>query len=143
MNNHWGTNYRAYQEGIVEFRYALRPHAGHDLAAASRLAIGLSQPLLALAAPAGSPTDSLFRIDPPDVLAIAFKPSEDGKAWILRLFGVSAADRKARIQWAKSSAAKSSPQMWLSDLSELPLTPLDQEIAVPALDLVTVRIERD
>jgi alpha-mannosidase len=141
MNNHWGTNYRAYQEGAVEFRYALRPHAGYDAAASSRLAIGLSQPLLAFAA-AGSPTDPLFRIDPSDVLAAAFKPSEDGKAWILRLFGASGEDRQARVHWAKSSAFKSLPRMWLSDLRELPLAPLGQEIAVPALDLVTVRIER-
>ena len=47
MNNHWGTNYRAYQEGPVTFRYALRPHDGTDSAAASRFAIGRCQPLLA------------------------------------------------------------------------------------------------
>jgi len=126
---------------VVEFRYALHPHAGYDPAAASRLAIGLSQPLLAMAV-SDSPTDSLFRIEPADVLATAFKPSEDGRAWILRLFGASGADKKARLHWAKSSAVKSSPRMWRSDLSEQPLTPLDQEIPVAALDLVTVRIER-
>src|SRR6185312_8848713 len=53
MNNHWGTNYRAYQEGVVAFRYALRPHSGYDAAAANRFSIGLSQPLLARAASAG------------------------------------------------------------------------------------------
>ena len=30
MNNHWGTNYRAYQEGPVTFRFALGPHAAYD-----------------------------------------------------------------------------------------------------------------
>ena len=49
MNNHWGTNYLAYQQGPVTFRYALRPHNGTDIAAASRFAIGLAQPLLASA----------------------------------------------------------------------------------------------
>ena len=28
MNNHWHTNYRAYQEGPVQFRFVLRPHRG-------------------------------------------------------------------------------------------------------------------
>jgi alpha-mannosidase len=126
---------------VVEFRYALRPHAGYDPAGASRFAIGLSHPLLTSTA-ADSLTDSPFRIEPADVLAVAFKPSEDGKAWILRLFGASGADRKARLHWAKSSAVKLSPRMWLSDLSEQPLTPLEQEISVAALDLVTIRIER-
>jgi alpha-mannosidase len=46
MNNHWGTNYRAYQEGIVVFRYALRPHTRYHPALASRLAVSLSLPLL-------------------------------------------------------------------------------------------------
>ena len=46
MNNHWGTNYRAYQEGPVRFRYLLRPHRALDPAEASRLAIAQSQPLL-------------------------------------------------------------------------------------------------
>lgn len=51
MNNHWGTNYRAWQEGPLTFRYALRPHADAlDCADASRFAIGLSQALLAMAA---------------------------------------------------------------------------------------------
>ena len=27
MNNYWHTNYKADQEGIVNFKYALRPHA--------------------------------------------------------------------------------------------------------------------
>ena len=49
MNNHWGTNYRAYQDGLIEFRYALRPHAGYSPAAAGRFAIGMSQPLISSA----------------------------------------------------------------------------------------------
>ena len=49
MNNHWGTNYLAYQDGPVEFRYAFRPHgvttlplpAGLRLACHSRLLLQL------------------------------------------------------------------------------------------------------
>ena len=41
MNNHWGTNYRAYQEGPTVFRFVLRPHRRLDPAEASRFAIGL------------------------------------------------------------------------------------------------------
>jgi len=39
----------------VEFRYALRAHGGYDPAAASRLAIGLSQPLMSSVASASRP----------------------------------------------------------------------------------------
>ena len=50
MNNHWGTNYRAYQEGPTVFRFVLRPHRRRDPAEASRFATGFSQPLLAVRA---------------------------------------------------------------------------------------------
>ena len=139
MNNHWGTNYRAYQQGVVEFRYALRPHLGYDPAAASRLAIGLSQPLLASAASANGPAPSLLRIEPADVLALECKPSVDGKAWIVRLFGASGENRRARL----TCAGETAPRIWRSNLSEQPLAPAGQEVEVAAWDLVTLRIDRN
>ncbi len=139
MNNHWGTNYRAYQEGPVSFRYALRPHRGYDAAAASRLAIGLSQPLLAkpAAAPLSAP-DSLLWIEPADVLALTLKPSEDGEAWIVRLFGASGEPRKAKLNWASSHAGRT----WKSNLAEEPLQLVENDISIAGWELVTLRVER-
>jgi len=142
MNNHWGTNYRAYQEGTVVFRYALRPHTRYDPALARRLAVSLSLPLLVSRAAAASTIDSILVIEPDDVQPIAFKPSEDGRAWIVRLFGASGESRKARLRWMKRKTATSEPRMWLSDLTEQPLTPITSEVEVAGLDVVTVRIEQ-
>ena len=121
----------------MEFRYALRAHGGYDPGAASRFSIGLSQPLLVSRASSGTPTPSLLRVEPADVLALALKPSDDGNALIVRLFGASGEDRKARLHW-------DSPQhrIWLSDLSEQPLEPISNEIPVAGWDLVTLRAER-
>ncbi len=138
MNNHWGTNYRAYQQGVVAFRYALRPHSGYDAAAAARLAIGLSQPLLASSAGTRALSPSLFRVEPADVLALECKPSVDGKAWIVRLFGASGEDRRARLTWEGNKA----PRVWRSNLSEEPLALAKEEVDVAAWDLVTLRIDR-
>jgi len=139
MNNHWGTNYRAYQEGIVEFRYALRPHSGYSAAAASRLAIGLSQPLIVSVASSSALTVPALKIEPADVLAITLKPSEDGKAWIVRLFGASGEDRRAKLLWSPGN----NPRLSLSDLSEKIIKPLEQnEIEVAGWDLVTIRADR-
>ena len=137
MNNHWGTNYRAYQSGQVEFRYALRPHRGYDPVAASRLAIGLSQPLLASGAAAHPPSGSLFHIEPADVLALACKPSQDGAGWIVRLFGASGEDRRVKLRWKGDRAVK----IARSNLSEKPIESIAGEIDVAAWDLVTLRIE--
>ena len=149
MNNHWGTNYRAYQEGPVEFRYALRVHKGHNAGAASRFAIGLSQPLLAqpLVAPLlpatpastqNSQLGSLLRVQPDDVLALTLKPSDDGKAWIVRLFNASGAPQKATLTWPKRNGGRS----WRSNLAEDQLDLAPSGIALDPWELATLRIDR-
>jgi alpha-mannosidase len=139
MNNHWETNYRAYQEGVVEFRYALRAHRdAYDPAAASRFAIGLSQPLLARGANSDLPMASRLRIEPVDVLALALKPSDDTDGLMIRLFGASGENRRARLVWPADEPRRLS----LSDTSESRFHPLPDEIPVAGWDVVTVRAER-
>jgi alpha-mannosidase len=139
MNNHWGTNYRAYQEGWMEFRYALRPHTGYDAAAASRLAIGMTQPLVISRSSAIAIVPPPLRIEPADVLALALKPSDDGEAWMVRLFGASGEDRKAKLSWS----AKTAPKMWISDTSERAIEPVaGDEVPIAGWDVVTLRAER-
>jgi alpha-mannosidase len=137
MNNHWGTNYRAYQDGPVEFRYALRPHGGYDPAAASRFSTGLSQPLVASAHGQRSQMGLKLRIDKEDVLVQECKRSTDGNAWIVRLFGAAGEDRKARLTWADGRPI----EVWRSNLREQPLEQLPAQVRVPAWELVTLRIE--
>ena len=137
MNNHWGTNYRAYQEGVVEFRYALRPHRGYDPVASSRLAIGLSQPLMASAAGVNSPAYSLLQIEPADILVSGLKRSDDSKAWIVGLFGASGQSRRAKLRWRNGVPTR----MWVSDISEQKRKRVDGDVEVAGWDLVTLRIE--
>lgn len=142
MNNHWGTNYRAYQEGPVRFRFVLRPHRGRSADAEnSRFATAFSQPLVAAPArgPAPSPTP-LVRVEPADVLVIALKPSDDGKAWIIRLFGAGGAPANARLAWSRPAPEA----VWLTDTSEKPLRKLggDAPVPVPAWGVVALRAER-
>jgi alpha-mannosidase len=70
------------------------------------------------------------------VLAIALKPSDDGKATIVRLFGASGKDRQALLHWAGPHR-----RIALSDLSEDPLQPVEGAIPVAGWDVVTVRAE--
>jgi alpha-mannosidase len=137
MNNHWATNYRAYQDGPVEFRYALRPHGGYEPADASRFATGLSQPLVVSGQGQRSLTGLKLRIDQEDVLVQECKRSADASAWIVRLFGAAGEDRKAGLTWADGRPIK----VWRSNLSELPLERIDTQVDVPAWDLMTLRIE--
>jgi alpha-mannosidase len=136
MNNHWHTNYRADQEGPTRFRFALRPHGGYDPVAAMRFGVESTEPLIAAPASGNGPITSRLRIEPAGVLATACKPSDDGKAVIVRLFGASGKAEQARLAWASTPK-----QVWFSDASERPLKPAAGEIEVPAGGVVTLRAD--
>ncbi len=137
MNNHWGTNYRAYQDGPTVFRFILRPHRRLDRAEATRFATGFSQPLLARPATGNkSPATPLLRVEPAGVITVALKPSDDGKALIVRLFGASGKAESAKLSWAVTPK-----QIWLSDTSEQPLKRAADKIDVPAWGVLTLRAE--
>jgi hypothetical protein len=138
MNNHWGTNYRAYQEGPHVFRFLLRPHRGYRPAEASRLAIAASQPLLpAPARGLASNAVPRLKLDSPDVLVTALKPTDDGKGLIIRLWGAAGREVRTAITWKEPAPAS----VWLSNTSERPITKLTGPIRVPAWGVVTLRAE--
>jgi alpha-mannosidase len=138
MNNHWGTNYRAYQEGPVVFRFILRPHLQASPVEAFRLAIGLNHPLVVRKASGTVPKVApLLYVHSKDVLVTALKPSDDGKAWIVRLFGAAGKTVHTKITWAKPEPR----QIWLSDTSEKRRRKANECIEVPTYDLVTLRAE--
>jgi alpha-mannosidase len=140
MNNHWHTNYRAEQEGPTVFRYFLIPHARFDAARAAAQALECTQPLLVLPARGEPPQPAPLQVSSTSggsVLLSAFKPSEDGRGLILRLFGASGQDGKADLKWTGPTA----PKLWLSDAGERPLQPLSGPVSVPAWSVVTVRAE--
>lgn len=138
MNNHWHTNYRADQEGSTAFRYAIAPHRKYDPMAAQRLGIECSQPLMTMPAVGDAPDGRpLVELDTPDVLLASIKPSNDGKAWIVRLFGASGKDRKATLRWG----AKKPTAVSLSTMSEQPGNLVHGAVDVPAFEIVTLRAE--
>jgi hypothetical protein len=139
MNNHWGTNYRAYQEGPTMFRFILRPHGAPDLPEAERFATGSSQPLLCVRASGTQPpSTSLLRVEPSDILVTALKPADDGKGWIVRLFNAGSRERAATLTWSGSEPAP----MSFSNTAEHPGAAIRGPIPIPPRGLVTVRLER-
>ena len=137
MNNHWHTNYRADQEGETTFRYYLRPHGVYDAVAAARFGLETTQPLIVAPARGEKPVASRLWVEPAGVLLSAMKPSDDGKAIIVRLYGASGKDAVAKLAWSKPEPKAIS----LSDASEQPLSSAPQAIEVPAWGIVTLRAE--
>ncbi|MCW1923142.1 hypothetical protein OKA05_11310 [Luteolibacter arcticus] len=137
MNNAWHTNFRAYQTGLTHFRYIVRPHLSSSPIEATRFAIPFSQPLLPVAAKgAAAPSQSLLEVGSPDIIVLGLKPSDDGAALIVRLFGAAGKDATANLTWSQTPA-----HLWLSDTTEKPLTPVSGPVAVPGWGLVTLRVE--
>ena len=80
MNNHWGTNYCADQQGLVEFRYSIHPHGAYrPLEAAVRHAgeSAASGQRGRTTIGGGAARDDRRR---PRVIATSLRPSRDGKA---------------------------------------------------------------
>jgi len=137
MNNYWETNYKASQDGPTVFRYAIRPHGRYDPSAATRFGVERSQALIAApVAHDAPPPPPLLNVEPPGVVVSALKPSEDGKARIVRLFGASGRPEKATLTWG----TKRAPTMWLSDLSETRGPEIGETVDVPPYGMVTVRV---
>ena len=138
MNNHWGTNYRAYQEGLTTFRFILRPHRGPtNPAEATRFAAGFSQPLLVTGAQGVEPpSQSLLRVTGADIVVSGLKPSDDGRGVIFRLFNASPQEQSARVKWSGSEAQS----IHFSDTSEQAGKRVAGAFQMAGNDLVTLRV---
>jgi alpha-mannosidase len=137
MNNHWHTNYRAEQEGPTVFRYVLHPHKGFVAEDAAKLGIACSQPLIVSPAGGSAVGKPRLKLSSDKVLVSAVKPSDDGKALIVRLFNASGKAERVKLAWANPAPR----QVWLSDTSEQPRGKAGSAIEVPGWGLVTLRAE--
>lgn len=136
MNNYWETNYKADQEGPTVFRYAVRPHAGYDGAAAARFGIERSQPLVAVPARGDSPvTGSLVQVEGGPVLITSLKPARGGGAWILRIFNPTDAPARASLRWRDPIPSRVS----ISSPGEEQGPPVDGPVELAPYEIVTLR----
>ncbi len=140
MNNHWGTNYRAYQEGPTTFRFVLRPHRAPDLADASRFAITFSYPLLPRLSDKTNPIPKpLLTLANPNIFVSALKPSDDAKSIILRLYNPTLAPQSTTLAWPQ----RPPKSLFLSDTTERPREKAPATFSLPPNALITVLAQFD
>jgi hypothetical protein len=140
MNNYWETNYKAGQEGPTTFRYSIMPHRRFDSGKASKFAIEQSQPLIAVPVNGKAPIQrSILSVEPTGVIVTAFKPSEDGKAWVVRLFNTADRPEKAGLIWTKPAPNT----VWLSNLAEDQVAKITGPVEMAAYEFLTLRVPLD
>jgi alpha-mannosidase len=136
MNNYWETNYKAGQEGPTTFRYSIEPHHSFDTGNAAKFGTGQSQPLIAVPVDNKTPAPgSIMKVEPASIIVTAFRPSEDGKDWIVRLFNAGTQPEKATVTWVKTTP----DAVWLSNLAEEKIDKATGSIEMAAYDIVTLR----
>ncbi|MFV8346998.1 glycoside hydrolase [Flavobacterium sp. ZB4P13] len=99
MNNYWHTNYKADQEGVVHFRYALRPHGMVNGSEMEKAASEFTQPLIALpikndiALP-----KELFELTNSRIVVTSITPNADG-TYLIRLFNPEQSVQQTQFAW--------------------------------------------
>jgi len=139
MNNYWHTNYKADQEGLVTLRYVVTPHLGPDAAAAKKLGLEASAPLIAVAAGPASPVPRFpLALGAGPLVATRLKPSADGTGWILRLYNASSEPETLRL----AGEALDRGRVFLGGLegSRGPAVPTSLE--VPGFGILTLLVSR-
>ncbi len=140
MNNYWETNYRASQDGPTTFRYALQPHRRFDQAAAARFGIERSQPMVVVPVKRDTPqAGPRLRVEPAGVILTSLRPSDDGKALIVRLFNAGDTPQKATLEWAEPAPIRVSHSSPRQEVGPTVAGTVD----LPAMGIVTLRAELD
>ncbi|MEQ9423517.1 MAG: glycoside hydrolase family 38 C-terminal domain-containing protein [Cyclobacteriaceae bacterium] len=139
MNNAWFVNYKAYQEGMIKFRYALRPHGQYSVAEAKRSGIEESTPMLAVATHKDSqPIASAFTLSgSDDVIVTSFKPSAEGNAWMIRFFNSSDSPSSIKVNWG----SKKPTNVYLSSPLEEIGSEVNNSLDLVPWEIVTIRAE--
>jgi len=139
MNNYWGTNYKAEQEGISKYSFTLIPHLRRDLAETEKSAIEQNQPLIAVSINKDAKQyKSLFEVVSSKVVATMVKPSSDGKGYIVRLFNTSQQPAEAEAKWGNFKASK----MFISNPDEKQLKPVTGKISFLPNEIITLKLEK-
>lgn len=98
MNNYWHTNYKADQEGISHYRYALKIHGLTDQSEIEKSAFEFSEPMIAFATNEDeSLGKQLFELTNDKIVVTSITPSKKGLT--VRLFNPQSSQQQTGFRW--------------------------------------------
>lgn len=106
MNNYWHTNYKADQEGLARFRYALRMHDGFNGPAGEKAAAAFTQPFIAIPVQKDfKAVGSLFAISNDQLVVTSVTPAGN-KKFIIRVYNPSDKGTSFNFKWNRVKPGK-------------------------------------
>jgi hypothetical protein len=136
MNNYWHTNYKAYQDGPVEFRFGILPHRAFRADDAVRNGAAAREPLLVAAAAGASPPAEPLLTVSPAVLVAALRRGT-GASWLVQLYNPTAAPQGVRFRWRRGMRVSLSR----SHSDGRPGSPIAGPLVIPAYGTAIVRAD--
>ncbi len=136
LNNYWHTNYKAYQEGPLTYRFALRPHGAFDPVALRRFSDEQDQPLLVFAVdPAAPEVRAPFTLAGDPVTLSSLRVADGGGAIVARIY--NPASRTAMVTIRSAAAGTRVSIVGPEGLQAVP----GGRIALPPFATRVVRVE--
>ena len=137
LNNYWHTNYKADQEGLIRYRFALQPHGAFDAVALRRFSDEQDQPLLVVPATAVTrPISAPFTVVGGRVIATLVAPLDAGKAMLIRLYNPAAVATEVTIRPSTPGA-----RLLEADGQGSAVRPLTSPVKLPPYATRMVRLE--
>jgi hypothetical protein len=136
LNNYWHTNYKAYQQGPLTYRFVVRPHAAFDPVALRRFSDEQDQPLLLFSVdPAAAELRAPFTITGDPVTLSSLRVADDGTAIVARIYNPSAKTSSVTLR-------PSNPGSRVSVVTSDGLQPtVDGRVVLPPFATRTLRME--
>jgi len=104
MNNSWGTNYKASQDGVTSFRYSIETFDPYNLEL-KKQGIAQAQKLVCVITGKADSVLPLFRLKGTDRIAIStLKLSDDNSGYLLRLQNMSGNSVHTSFEWQDSKS---------------------------------------
>jgi alpha-mannosidase len=136
MNNSWNTNYKAEQEGVVTFKYALQSHKQFDYLNAYRFGVEQAQPLVVVFGKKKSQRNNLLPTvdEKSSVIISSLKLSRYDKGYIIRLYNPT---DKASQTVINLNGVK--VKLWLSNGNEENIELISKKLSFEPFEVKTIK----
>lgn len=106
MNNYWHTNYKADQDGVSSYHYALKPHGVFNPSQTEETAIDFTQPLMAFPVKDSvTSKNGLFTLTNSDLVVTSIVP-QDEKRFMVRIYNPQPFKIRTGFQWKALKPSK-------------------------------------